>query len=72
MKKNKNGEDPIPYLIDLVLKYHGHDRCKILAQICSYTILFANNLKDGIERFILLMEESEIEYAKNNLVLVSI
>lgn len=70
VKKHKNGEDPVPYLMELVLKYNGHDRCKILAQICSYTILFTNNLKYGIERFMTLIEHPEI--AKDDLILVSI
>ncbi|XP_027852845.2 uncharacterized protein LOC114131742 isoform X1 [Aphis gossypii] len=56
VKKQKNGENPIPCLTDLVLKYDGLDKSKIIAQLCSYTILFTNNLKWSVEEFIKLIE----------------
>ncbi|XP_026806570.1 uncharacterized protein LOC113549459 [Rhopalosiphum maidis] len=56
VKKQKNGEDPIPYLTDLISKYNGLDKSKIIAQLCSYIILFTNNLRSGVEEFIKLIE----------------
>lgn len=60
VKKQKDGEDPIPYLTNLISKYDGLDRSKIIAQLCSYTILFTNNLKSGVEEFIKLIEQPGI------------
>lgn len=59
VEKHKNGKDAVPYLYDLVSKYK-HDRWKIMAQICSYTILFTNNFRAGIEQFLLLIKEPGI------------
>ncbi|XP_025197325.1 uncharacterized protein LOC112596062 [Melanaphis sacchari] len=56
VKKQKNGEDPIPYLTNLIPKYDGLDKSKIIAQLCSYTILFTNNLRSGVEEFNKLIE----------------
>lgn len=56
----KKGNDPIPYLNDMVNKYNGYSRLKIMAQICSYTILFTNNLKNGVKQLLLLIEEAEL------------
>lgn len=56
VKKQKNGEDPIPLLTDLISKYDGLDKSKIIAQLCSYSILFSNNLRFGVEEFIKLIE----------------
>lgn len=56
VKKQKNGEDPIPLLTDLIPKYDGLDKSKIIAQLCSYSILFSNNLRFGVEEFIKLIE----------------
>lgn len=56
--KHNNGENAVPYLIGLVDYYNGHDKWKIMAQICSYTILFKNDLKAGVEYFIPLIEQS--------------
>lgn len=57
MKKFRKGDDPLTYLNDLIPKYNGHEKCKILAQMCSYSILFANNLKAGVQHFISLIDE---------------
>ncbi|XP_029344439.1 uncharacterized protein LOC100168220 isoform X2 [Acyrthosiphon pisum] len=59
-KKYKNGEDPVPYLIDLVHKYNGLNQSKIISQLCSYTLLFTNHLRYGIEQFNKLIEQPEI------------
>lgn len=58
--KHNGGEDAIPYLTDLASNYNGYLKYKILAEICSYTILFTNNLKSGVEQFIILIEQPEI------------
>lgn len=74
VNKHKNGEDPIPYLVDLVAKYNGSNnnlKCKIVVQICSYKILFANDLKSGIEQFITLIEQHP-EIINNSLITVRI
>ncbi|VVC40331.1 Hypothetical protein CINCED_3A024167 [Cinara cedri] len=55
--KHKNGEDLIPHFNNLTTKYNGMDQCKLMAQFCSYNILFAKNLKNGIEQFIWLSEK---------------
>lgn len=57
MQKYKNEEDPIPHLTNLVAKYNGFDRCKIISQICSYNLLFTNNLKNVVDQFIWLIEQ---------------
>lgn len=57
VKKHNNGEDVVPYLIALVANYNGHDKWKIMAQICSYTILFKKNLRASVEQFIQLIEQ---------------
>ncbi|XP_050062018.1 uncharacterized protein LOC114128803 [Aphis gossypii] len=59
-KKHMNGEDPVSYLINLVSKYDGLEQSKILAQLCSYLILYTNNLKLGIDQFIKLIEQPGI------------
>lgn len=63
VKKHANGKDALPYLTDLLNNntYNSNEKCKILAQICSYTLLFKNNLKSSIEWFITLIEQPEIE-----------
>lgn len=66
VKKQKNGEDPVPHLTNLLSKYDGLDKSKIMAQLCSYTILFKNNLKFGVEQFIKLIEQSGI--ASNDII----
>lgn len=68
--KHKNGEDPIPYLTDLASNYRGYLKCAIMAEICSYTLLFTNNLRTGVEKFITLIEQPEI--VNSSLITVSI
>lgn len=65
----KKGNDPIPYLNDMVTKYNGYNRLKIMAQICSYTILFTNNLRNGVEQLLLLIDEAELH--TNDFIIVS-
>lgn len=56
VRKHKNGENILPRLTSLVTTYNGQDKCKIIAQICSYSILFSNNLRAGIDWFIILID----------------
>lgn len=70
VKKQKNGEDPIPYLTNLASKYDGLDKSKIIAQLCSYTILFTKNLRTGVEQFIRLIEQPGI--TNHDIITVSI
>lgn len=69
IKNYRKGDDPIPYLNDMVNKYNGHNRLKIMAQICSYTILFTNNLKNGVKQLLLLIEEAKLH--SNDFIIVS-
>lgn len=57
VKKHKKGENIIPQLTDLTTKHDGMDKCKLISQFCSYNIIFANNLKNGVEQFIWLIEQ---------------
>ncbi|VVC40329.1 Hypothetical protein CINCED_3A006327 [Cinara cedri] len=59
VKKYKNGEDVAPYLTVLVSKYK-YNRWTIWAQICSYTMLFNNNFRDGVEQFLSLIEDRKM------------
>lgn len=70
VKKHKNGEDPVPYLIDLVYKYNGLNQSIIISQLCSYTLLFTNNLRYGIEQFKKLIEQPGI--VNNDVIIVSV
>lgn len=69
VKRQRNGEDPAPYLIDLVSKYNGLNQSKILSQLCSYTLLFTSQLRYGIEQFNKLIEQPEI--VNNDIIVVS-
>lgn len=70
VKKYENGEDPVPSLTDLATKYNGYIRNKIMAEICSFMILFTDNLRTSVEQFIMLIEQPGI--AKSSLIMVSI
>jgi hypothetical protein len=41
-----------------------------MAQICSYIILFANNVRAGVEQFMVLLEEPKI--MNDHLIIVSL
>lgn len=60
MNKHKNKEDPVPYLIHIISKYNLCIQWYILVQICSYTILFQHNIKNGIKQFVELSEEQKM------------
>uniref|UniRef100_A0A2S2QZ41 ribonuclease H n=1 Tax=Sipha flava TaxID=143950 RepID=A0A2S2QZ41_9HEMI len=59
VKRHKNGEDVLPDLNDLILKFK-HDKWKIIVDICSYTVLFRNNFRFGIELFLMLIKEPNL------------
>lgn len=61
--KYRNGEDPVLYLNYMVPKYNGCNRLKIMAQICSYNILFTNDMRTSVEQFLALIEEPEIVFS---------
>lgn len=63
VEKHRNGEDAVPYLSDLLPKYNEHYQWKIMAQICSYTILFTKNLRASAEQFLMLIEEYNTSFS---------
>jgi len=60
VKRHKNGEDAVPFLNGLFSKYGQNGKLKIMAQMCSYTILFTNNFRAGVEQFLALIGEPAI------------
>lgn len=62
LKKYEKGSKPVLDLINLFEKYDGISRWKIMAQICSYSLLFkeSSNLLVGVEQFMLLINEKNI------------
>lgn len=69
VKKHEKGKDAVPYLTRLIPKYREHHKWKIMAEICSYSILFKNNLRDGVEQFSVLIED--INKSVDNIIVVS-
>lgn len=67
----KHGSVPIMDLIYLLDKFHGHGKWEIMAQICSYSIIFldSSNLLNGVEQFMMLIRNREI--ANSDIVTVS-
>lgn len=71
VEKHNRSEDPVPYLLSLLKNYNNSlMQWKILAQLCSYVVLFQNNLKDGIKYFKLLVEAVQNEIVSDDLILV--
>lgn len=60
MEKQKKGEDPVPYLNEMVLNYKGFTQLKVICQLCSYKLLFTNHLSSAIEQYNKLIEQPEI------------
>lgn len=62
IEKYEKGSKPVLDLINLFEKYDGNCRWKIMAQICSYSILFkeSSNLLAGVEQFMMLMNEKSV------------
>lgn len=71
VEKHIKNEDPVPYLLSL-LKNNNNNlmQWKILAQICSYVVLFQGNIEDGVKYFKLLVEAVQKEKTYNYLILV--
>lgn len=70
VEKHKIGEDPVLYLKSILNNYNSLVQWKILAQICSYTTLFNDNLKDGLQIFMMLVEAEENKMVHSDLILV--
>lgn len=70
--KHNNGEDPLPYLLAVMIHYEGQMQWKILAQICSYTILFSKDLEIGVDYFMMLVEAEQNGFINSDLILVCI
>lgn len=62
LEKYEKGSNPILDLINLFEKYDGINRWKIMAQICSYSLLFkeSSNLLVGVEQFMMLIKNKNI------------
>lgn len=71
-EKHNMGEDPVPYLKSMLCTYNCHTQWKIVAQICSYTVLFSDDLKIGVEYFMLLVEADQNGMINKDLILVRI
>lgn len=58
----KKGSNPTLDFIDLLNKYDGNNKWKIMAQVCSYSILFktSENLLLSVEQFMMLIRDEEI------------
>lgn len=70
-KHKKQGSVPIMDLIDLLDKFVGPSKWEIMAQICSYSIIFldSSNLLRVVEQFMMLIHNKEI--ANSDIVTVS-
>lgn len=63
VNKYKEGSNPLLDFINLLRKYDGESsRWEIIAQMCSYAILFSDysNSLVGIEQFMTLIKDREI------------
>lgn len=62
VENQKKDSKPILDLITLLEKYDGRYKWKIMAQICSYSILFkdSSNLIVGVEQFMMLINDEII------------
>lgn len=70
VKLHNNGRDPVPYLLSALIDHDEVTQWKILAQICSYTIFFNENLHEGVKYFMLLVDAEQCGVASSNLILV--
>lgn len=69
-EKHNKGEDPVPYLKSKLFTYNCLTQWKIVSQICSYFVLFSDNLKTGVEYFVLLVEADQNKMINKDLILV--
>lgn len=62
VNKQKTSNTQLRDLVNLLAKYDGNDRWKIMAQICSYSILFKGsaNISAGVEQFMMLIHDKKI------------
>lgn len=44
----------------MITKYSHYNKQIIMAQICSYKVLFTKDLRSGVEQFLALIEELEV------------
>lgn len=62
LEKYEKERKPVLDLINLFEKYDGISRWKIMAQICSYSLLFkeSSNLLVGVDQFMMLINDKNI------------
>lgn len=72
VEKHEKGNEVMLDLINLNNKYDADNRWKIMAQICSYSILFKGdkNLQVSVEKFMILISDKTI--ANSGMVMVRI
>lgn len=70
VETHNKGINPVPYLRGLLNDYDIHSQCKIIAQICSYTILINKNLIIGLNYFMMIVEAELQGIETNNLLMV--
>lgn len=71
LRKHNDGKNVLPNLTYLLIqdKYSESEKLYIRAQVCSYTILFDNDLGAGIQHFMSLINHPS--FAHNSLIEVS-
>lgn len=59
VENQKEESKPVLDLINLLEKYDGKYKWKIMTQICSYSILFkdSTNFRVGVEQFMMLISD---------------
>lgn len=70
IEKHNCGKDPVPFLLGILTNHERQIQWKIFAQICSYTILFNDNLELGIKYFMMLVEAEQNGLINSDLILV--
>lgn len=70
VEKHNYGKDPVPFLLSILTNHEYQTQWKIFAQICSYTILFNNNLELGVKYFMMLVEAEQNGLINSDLILV--
>lgn len=70
VEKHKRSEDPIPYLTGVLINYDYPTKLKISAQICSYTILFNENLESGVECFMIIIKTQQLKMTISDIIAV--
>lgn len=70
VEKHSYGRDPVPFLLGVLTSHEYQIQWKIFAQICSYTILFNDNLELGMKYFMMLVEAEQNGLINSDLILV--